>query len=54
MLLMIKTRIDSLPEPGFNSRGMIPLNEAPSGYAQFDAGAPVKFVIDPHGMVKAA
>jgi len=27
---------------------VISLDEAPSGYAQFDAGAPVKFVIDPH------
>ena len=28
---------------------VILLDEAPSGYAQFDVGAPVKFVIDPHG-----
>jgi len=27
---------------------VISLDEAPSGYAQFDAGAPTKFVIDPH------
>lgn len=31
---------------------VISLDEAPSGYAQFDAGAPVKFVIDPHGQLK--
>ncbi len=30
---------------------VISLDEAPSGYAQFDAGAPVKFVIDPHGQL---
>lgn len=30
---------------------MITLDEAPSGYAEFDAGAPVKFVIDPHGQL---
>ena len=31
---------------------VISLDEAPTGYAQFDAGAPVKFVIDPHGQLK--
>ena len=30
---------------------VISLDEAPSGYARFDAGAPVKFVIDPHGQL---
>ena len=30
---------------------VISLDEAPSGYAQFDAGAPVKLVIDPHGQL---
>jgi glutathione-independent formaldehyde dehydrogenase len=29
----------------------ISLDEAPRGYAEFDAGAAQKFVIDPHGMV---
>jgi threonine dehydrogenase-like Zn-dependent dehydrogenase len=29
----------------------ISLDEAPQGYAAFDAGASVKYVIDPHGMV---
>jgi glutathione-independent formaldehyde dehydrogenase len=33
---------------------VISLDDAPQGYAQFDAGAPRKFVIDPHRMVKAA
>jgi len=28
--------------------------EAPKGYADFDKGAPVKFVLDPHGMVAKA
>ncbi len=27
----------------------IPLEEAPRGYAEFDKGAPLKFVLDPHG-----
>ena len=31
----------------------ISLDEAPQGYAEFDAGASVKYVIDPHGMVDA-
>lgn len=30
---------------------VIALDEAPRGYAQFDAGAPRKYVLDPHGMV---
>jgi glutathione-independent formaldehyde dehydrogenase len=33
---------------------MISLDEAPKGYRDFDKGAAKKFVIDPHGMVKAA
>jgi glutathione-independent formaldehyde dehydrogenase len=33
---------------------VISLDEAPQGYAQFDAGAPKKFVIDPHNMLKQA
>jgi glutathione-independent formaldehyde dehydrogenase len=31
----------------------ISLDEAPDAYAKFDAGAPQKFVIDPHGMIKS-
>ncbi len=30
---------------------VIPLDEAPQGYADFDQGAAKKYVIDPHGMV---
>ena len=33
---------------------IISLDHAPTGYAQFDAGAPKKFVIDPHNLLKAA
>jgi glutathione-independent formaldehyde dehydrogenase len=33
---------------------LISLDDAPKGYAEFDAGAPRKFVIDPHRMIKAA
>jgi glutathione-independent formaldehyde dehydrogenase len=32
---------------------VISLDEAPSGYKDFDHGAAKKFVIDPHGMIKA-
>jgi glutathione-independent formaldehyde dehydrogenase len=30
----------------------ISLDEAPSGYADFDKGAAKKYVIDPHSMVQ--
>jgi glutathione-independent formaldehyde dehydrogenase len=30
---------------------VIPLDQAPQGYADFDQGAAKKFVLDPHGMV---
>ena len=33
---------------------VISLDDAPRGYAEFDAGAPKKFVIDPHGMLAKA
>jgi glutathione-independent formaldehyde dehydrogenase len=32
---------------------VIPLDQAPQGYADFDKGAAKKFVLDPHGMVSA-
>ncbi len=32
---------------------LISLDQAPSGYADFDGGAAKKFVIDPHGAVAA-
>jgi glutathione-independent formaldehyde dehydrogenase len=30
---------------------VIALDDAPKGYAEFDAGAPKKFVIDPHSLL---
>lgn len=33
---------------------VITLDSAPKGYEQFDAGAPKKFVIDPHNVIKRA
>ena len=32
---------------------VITLDKAPEGYAEFDAGVPKKFVIDPHGLIPA-
>jgi glutathione-independent formaldehyde dehydrogenase len=33
---------------------VIPLEEAPRGYAEFDQGAARKYILDPNGMVPAA
>jgi glutathione-independent formaldehyde dehydrogenase len=33
---------------------VIRLDEAPRAYGEFDAGAPKKFVIDPHQLLQAA
>ena len=30
---------------------VIPLEQAPQGYADFDRGAAKKFVLDPHGLI---
>jgi len=30
---------------------VIPLDQAPEGYQDFDKGAARKYIIDPHGMV---
>jgi glutathione-independent formaldehyde dehydrogenase len=32
----------------------IPIEDAPQGYADFDQGAAKKFVLDPHGLIRAA
>jgi glutathione-independent formaldehyde dehydrogenase len=31
----------------------IPIDQAPQGYQQFDEGAARKYVLDPHGMIRA-
>jgi glutathione-independent formaldehyde dehydrogenase len=31
---------------------VIPLDQAPEGYAEFDRGAARKYILDPHGMIK--
>jgi glutathione-independent formaldehyde dehydrogenase len=33
---------------------VIPLEDAPRGYAEFDQGAARKYVLDPNGMVGAS
>jgi glutathione-independent formaldehyde dehydrogenase len=30
---------------------VVPLDQAPQGYADFDKGAAKKFILDPHGLV---
>ncbi|WP_024301292.1 formaldehyde dehydrogenase, glutathione-independent [Pseudogulbenkiania sp. MAI-1] len=45
---------DRLPIAKIVNVSVISLDEAPNGYRQFDGGAPRKFVIDPHGMLKSA
>lgn len=45
---------DRLPIAKIVNVSVISLDQAPEGYRAFDGGAPRKFVIDPHGMLKAA
>ena len=33
---------------------VIPLEDAPRGYAEFDQGAAKKYILDPNGMIPAA
>jgi glutathione-independent formaldehyde dehydrogenase len=44
---------DRLPIADIVNAQVISLEDAPSGYADFDKGAAAKFVIDPHGMLAA-
>jgi glutathione-independent formaldehyde dehydrogenase len=45
---------DRLPIAKIVNAEVIPLDDAVKGYAQFDRGAAVKFVLDPHGLVARA
>jgi glutathione-independent formaldehyde dehydrogenase len=45
---------DRLPIAKIVNVAVISLDQAPEGYRKFDGGAPRKFVIDPHGLLKAA
>ena len=42
---------DRLPIAKIVNAQVIPLEEAASGYAEFDKGAAIKFVLDPHGQI---
>jgi glutathione-independent formaldehyde dehydrogenase len=45
---------DRIPIADVVNAQVISLEEAPKGYADFDKGAPVKFILDPHGTVAKA
>jgi glutathione-independent formaldehyde dehydrogenase len=45
---------DRLPIAKIVNATVIPLGEAPKGYADFDSGVAKKFVLDPHGLLKKA
>ncbi len=45
---------DRLPIAKIVNATVIPLSEAPQGYADFDSGVAKKFVLDPHGLLKAS
>lgn len=45
---------DRLPIADIVNAQVISLEDAPKGYADFDKGAAVKFVLNPHGMVSKA
>ncbi len=51
--LMMALLHDRLPIADIVNARVISLEDAPSGYADFDKGAAAKFVIDPHGMLSA-
>jgi len=45
---------DRIPIAKIVNAQVISLDDAPKGYADFDKGAPMKFILDPHGMVAKA
>jgi len=45
---------DRLPIAEVVNAQVITLEDAPKGYADFDKGAPMKFILDPHGTVAKA
>jgi glutathione-independent formaldehyde dehydrogenase len=51
-LLMEALLAGRLPIAKIVNATVIPLDEAPGGYRDFDAGAPRKYVLDPHGLLK--
>jgi glutathione-independent formaldehyde dehydrogenase len=51
--LMQAILYDRLPIAKIVNATVIPLSDAPQGYAAFDSGVAKKFVLDPHGLLKA-
>lgn len=51
--LMMAILHDRVHIAGNVNATVIPLNQAPEGYAEFDKGAARKYIIDPHGVVPA-
>jgi glutathione-independent formaldehyde dehydrogenase len=51
--LMQAILYDRLPIAKIVNATVIPLDQAPQGYADFDKGAAKKFVLDPHGLLGA-
>ncbi|MGB8538184.1 MAG: formaldehyde dehydrogenase, glutathione-independent [Acidobacteriaceae bacterium] len=49
--LMQAILYDRLPIARIVNATVIPLDQAPKGYADFDSGAAKKFVLDPHGLL---
>ena len=49
--LMMAILSDRIPIAKNVDALVIPLEDAPHGYADFDQGAAHKFVIDPHGLI---
>lgn len=45
---------DRLPIAKIVNATVIPLSDAPQGYADFDSGVAKKFVLDPHGLLQAS
>ena len=45
---------DRLPIAKIVNATVIPLDEAPKGYADFDKGAAKKYVLNPNGLIKKA
>ncbi len=50
-MLMQAILHDRLPIARIVNATVIPLDEAPKGYADFDSGVAKKFVLDPHGLL---
>jgi glutathione-independent formaldehyde dehydrogenase len=52
--LMQAILYDRLPIAKIVNATVIPLDQAPAGYSDFDSGAAKKFILDPHGLLKAS